>query len=62
SLGIIVGERIPYEASPASIPQRQVAGERPDNSLGKGAIVVVVNVCALADPSIWFSSDFVVKC
>ncbi|GJZ65687.1 hypothetical protein Tco_0622383 [Tanacetum coccineum] len=53
SLGIIAGERIPYEASPASIPQRQVAGdtfpqrhvagERPDNSPGKGAIVVVSN-------------------
>ncbi|GKA80418.1 hypothetical protein Tco_0787014, partial [Tanacetum coccineum] len=51
SLGIIVGERIPYEASPASIPQRQVAGdtfpqrhvagENPDMSPGKRAIVVV---------------------
>ncbi|GJZ55187.1 hypothetical protein Tco_0610380, partial [Tanacetum coccineum] len=48
---LVAGERIPYEASPASIPQRQVAGdsfpqlhvagERPDNSPGKGAIVVV---------------------
>ncbi|GKF64195.1 hypothetical protein Tco_0187643, partial [Tanacetum coccineum] len=51
SLGIIVGERIPHEASPASIPQRHVAGESypqrhvaresPDMSPGKSAIVVV---------------------
>ncbi|GJZ39980.1 F-box domain containing protein [Tanacetum coccineum] len=41
SLGIIAGERIPHEASPASIPQRHVAGESPDMSPGKQAIVVV---------------------
>ncbi|GKG61953.1 hypothetical protein Tco_0623670, partial [Tanacetum coccineum] len=51
SLGIIAGERIPHEASPASFPQRQiagdnfpqrhVAGESPDMSPGKRAIVVV---------------------
>ncbi|GJS17274.1 hypothetical protein Tco_0411746 [Tanacetum coccineum] len=51
SLGIIAGERIPHEASPASIPQRHVAGdsfpqrhvagESPDMSPGKRAIVVV---------------------
>ncbi|GJV85202.1 F-box domain containing protein [Tanacetum coccineum] len=51
SLGIIAGERIPHEASPASIPQRHVAGETypqrhvagesPDMSPGKQAIVVV---------------------
>ncbi|GJS62042.1 hypothetical protein Tco_0656826 [Tanacetum coccineum] len=40
SLGIIAGERIPYEASPTSIPQRHVAGENPDVSPGKRAIVV----------------------
>ncbi|GJW50719.1 hypothetical protein Tco_0092070, partial [Tanacetum coccineum] len=50
SLGIIAGERIPHEASPASIPQRHVAGETypqrhvagesPDMSPGKQAIVV----------------------
>ncbi|GKC44973.1 hypothetical protein Tco_1062695, partial [Tanacetum coccineum] len=49
SLGIIAGERIPHEASPARIPQRHVAGdkfpqrhvagERPDMSPGKRAIV-----------------------
>ncbi|GKD82185.1 hypothetical protein Tco_1349024, partial [Tanacetum coccineum] len=49
SLGIIAGERISYEASPASIPQRHVAGdtfpqrhvagENPDMSPGKRAIV-----------------------
>ncbi|GKC40628.1 hypothetical protein Tco_1053012, partial [Tanacetum coccineum] len=48
------GERIPHEASPASIPQRHVAedsfpqrhvaGEIPDMSPGKRAIVVVL-VC-----------------
>ncbi|GKE52611.1 hypothetical protein Tco_1487767, partial [Tanacetum coccineum] len=27
SLGIVAGERIPDEASPAEIPQRHVAGE-----------------------------------
>ncbi|GJU13532.1 hypothetical protein Tco_1135928, partial [Tanacetum coccineum] len=51
SLGIIAGERIPHEASPARIPQRHVAGdnfpqrhvagESPDMSPGKRAIVVV---------------------
>ncbi|GKD86938.1 hypothetical protein Tco_1358092 [Tanacetum coccineum] len=49
---LVAGERIPYEASPASIPQRQVAGdtfpqrhvagENPDMSPGKRAIVVVI--------------------
>ncbi|GKB28155.1 hypothetical protein Tco_0867556 [Tanacetum coccineum] len=38
SLGIIAGERIPYEASPANIPQRLVAGERLKCSPGKKAI------------------------
>ncbi|GJV51707.1 hypothetical protein Tco_1447448, partial [Tanacetum coccineum] len=42
----IAGERIPHEASPASIPQRHVAedsaGEIPDMSPGKRAIVVVL--------------------
>ncbi|GKB93878.1 hypothetical protein Tco_0980015, partial [Tanacetum coccineum] len=46
SLRIIAGERIPHEASPASIPQRHVAGdsagESPDMSPGKRAIVVVL--------------------
>ncbi|GJR92520.1 hypothetical protein Tco_0264694 [Tanacetum coccineum] len=52
SLGIMAGERIPHEASPASIPQRHVAGETypqrhvagesPDMSPGKQAIVVVL--------------------
>ncbi|GKG38003.1 hypothetical protein Tco_0457226, partial [Tanacetum coccineum] len=47
---LVAGERIPYEASPASIsqrqvagdtfPQRHVAGESPDMSPWKGAIVV----------------------
>ncbi|PWA47920.1 RING/U-box superfamily protein [Artemisia annua] len=46
SLGIIDGETIPVEASPANIPQRHVTGERypkrhfawkrPEFSLGKG--------------------------
>ncbi|GJS40709.1 transcription factor FER-like iron deficiency-induced transcription factor-like protein [Tanacetum coccineum] len=48
---LVAGERIPYEAFPASIPQRHVAGdtfpqrhvagENPDMSPGKRAIVVV---------------------
>ncbi|GKD74121.1 hypothetical protein Tco_1332403, partial [Tanacetum coccineum] len=42
SMGIIAGERIPYEAFPASIPQRHVAGENPDMSPGKRAIVVMM--------------------
>ncbi|GKD90136.1 hypothetical protein Tco_1365643, partial [Tanacetum coccineum] len=51
SLGIIAGDCIPDEVSPATIPQRHVAGdrfpqrhvagERPDISLGKDPIVVV---------------------
>ncbi|GKB95046.1 hypothetical protein Tco_0981183 [Tanacetum coccineum] len=41
---LVAGERIPYEASPASIPQRHVAGENPDMSPGKRAIVVVSEV------------------
>ncbi|GKF35366.1 hypothetical protein Tco_0108566 [Tanacetum coccineum] len=45
----------PLRSFPASIPQRQVAGEAtcrwesPDNSPGKGAIVVVCCVCCVGD-------------
>ncbi|GJW55502.1 hypothetical protein Tco_0099587 [Tanacetum coccineum] len=52
SLGIVAGERIPCELSPANFPQRQVAGERypqrqvdgesPELSPGKRANVVVM--------------------
>ncbi|GJU17074.1 hypothetical protein Tco_1145040, partial [Tanacetum coccineum] len=51
SLGIVAGERIPSERSPASVPQRLVAGERypqrqvdgesPEFSPGKRANVVL---------------------
>ncbi|GJY92135.1 hypothetical protein Tco_0507917 [Tanacetum coccineum] len=51
SLGIVAGERIPSERSPANFPQRLVAGERypqrqvdgesPEFSPGKRANVVV---------------------
>nr|GFA55397.1 hypothetical protein [Tanacetum cinerariifolium] len=51
SPGIVAGEGIPYEASPATFPrrlvageaypQRQVAGETPRMSLGKDVNVVV---------------------
>ncbi|GKC11659.1 zinc finger, CCHC-type containing protein [Tanacetum coccineum] len=44
SLGIIAGERIPYEASTANIPQRLVARERLKCSPGKKAIVVVIMI------------------
>ncbi|PWA47008.1 hypothetical protein CTI12_AA502630 [Artemisia annua] len=53
SPGIIAGDTIPVEASPANIPQRQdtgetnpqrhVAWERPELSMGKGVNVVVVS-------------------
>ncbi|GKB40300.1 RNA-directed DNA polymerase, eukaryota, partial [Tanacetum coccineum] len=42
SLGIIAGDCIPDEYSPATIPQRHVAGENPEMSLGKTPIVVVL--------------------
>ncbi|GJZ50150.1 RNA-directed DNA polymerase, eukaryota [Tanacetum coccineum] len=47
SLGIIAGDCIPDEYSPATIPQRHVAGEtfpweNPEMSLGKTPIVVVI--------------------
>nr|GFB59158.1 hypothetical protein [Tanacetum cinerariifolium] len=52
SPGIVAGEGIPYERSPATFPwrqvagernpQRQVAGERPKLSLGKALNVVVL--------------------
>ena len=51
SPGIVAGDTIPVEASPANIPQRHVAGEtnpqrhvaweRLSMSMGKGASVVV---------------------
>nr|GEX07234.1 F-box domain, leucine-rich repeat domain, L domain-like protein [Tanacetum cinerariifolium] len=57
--GIIAGEGIPYERSPATIPrrqvagethpQRQVAGESPDLSLGK-ALNVVMNTPGFTTP------------
>nr|GEW64180.1 hypothetical protein [Tanacetum cinerariifolium] len=54
SLRIVIGEGIPVEHSPANIlqrqvareryPQRQVAGESPEMSLGN-VVNVVVNIC-----------------
>nr|GEZ32879.1 histidine--tRNA ligase, cytoplasmic [Tanacetum cinerariifolium] len=44
SLGIVTGEGIPVEHSPANIPQRQVAGESPKMSLGNVINVVVLIV------------------
>nr|GEX87557.1 hypothetical protein [Tanacetum cinerariifolium] len=41
SLGIVAGEGIPVEHSPANIPQRQVAGKSPEMSLGNVVNVVV---------------------
>ncbi|GJT49037.1 ribonuclease H-like domain-containing protein [Tanacetum coccineum] len=67
SLGIIAGERIPHEASPASIPQRHVAGdsfpqrhvagESPDMSPGKRAIVVTVLNRNVTSTDVWNLAD-----
>ncbi|GKB50666.1 ribonuclease H-like domain-containing protein, partial [Tanacetum coccineum] len=66
SLGIIAGERIPHEASPARIPQRHVAGdnfpqrhvagESPDMSPGKRAIVVPITPAQYYSPGYMFPS------
>ncbi|GJS27890.1 hypothetical protein Tco_0488510 [Tanacetum coccineum] len=66
SLGIVAGERIPDEASPAEIPQRHVAGEIIPATISRGERVRMtpwedVNVCSVQIPNAHFSNNWLVS-